>query len=309
MATNPKDVRNNPVPKRDYVMSECLGIGRMFPVEYIPPLPSPRDYLVNLKHEKLSKDSAEITLPESKTAADAFAALYNHAKPLRMGHLHPNCDGPKITTELKALQKMYVQCRPYGIGNYYCDYVDGRPIKTSFSLRSNLNVKMFNQYHGNDAAQTALQKAKPLKPLQDVSLLERAKKELCALFTPDLMKASNFSEKDPELLNMFRRCEAINRQQKIVDNVCKKINKFDKIGRCKSNYTILTRHGGAVEHRDVECRDALNHISGLSENTVNMTIGEFSLSLYNNLVETHKFEGELSMEQTKTVLSAVNKKV
>lgn len=253
----------------------------------------------------------EIHLPESKTKADAFAALYNKAKPLRMGYHHPNCHGPAITSELKALQKLYAQCRPTVNSKYYCDYVDGRPLKVSFSLSPKLNIKTYNQFHGNNAAQKALSSAKPLIPLQDPSLRQAAENNPCVLFDHNIMKAYDFTEKEPELLIMFDRCKSINLQQVAIDEISKKIeNGTDRITKCEANYTFLSRPIGIVEHRGVDCRKAFEHIQRFSNDSINTTIGDFSLTLYKNYFrkETQKFSGELSVQQATQVLSAANGK-
>lgn len=92
----------------------------------------------------------EVTAPDKLLSHEAFAALYNYASSLGIGRWDPNA-----YTSLKSLEhakEVYNKECP----DDYCDYVYGKPIKTSFKAYPKLNTWSYDRYHGKGSMVKAL---------------------------------------------------------------------------------------------------------------------------------------------------------
>jgi len=94
--------------------------------------------------------SHKLKAPAGLQKHEAFAALYNSARPFGFGALDPNVNDP-LESPLHAKQVYAVHCP-----NDHCDYVRGRLIKTSFQEYPLLNNWGYDRDYGIGKMQKVL---------------------------------------------------------------------------------------------------------------------------------------------------------
>lgn len=183
---------------------------------------------------------------------EIFAYLYNRSHPIGMGVLNPQSNR-NIDNYQEAMQVYFNACEP---SDGWCDYVRGRPVKTSFSP-SNLKILRQNKDIQKNAPQLPggehIQSPEHLDPCQFFDLLDR-----------ETTSESLYKEMERQIqaCAIFRENEK-NAADKAAQG--KWSPPWSYLSRCTVYYTLKEMNSVNTFRRfDVPYQEAFDHLSGLS---------------------------------------------